>query len=393
MRMFEQVAAITLLNIKSLAHRLGTSSVIVVGICGVVAVLVALLSMAQGFRATLEGEAPPSRIIVVREGATSEINGAITFEQAAVIRNLRGISRSDGTPMIGFESYVSVNIPKQANASAANVPFRGVSAASFDVRPEFEIVEGRMFEFGRNEIVVGVGAANQFAGLSLGESIRLRNVDWQVVGLFQAQDSIHQSEIWTDVLMLNAAFNRGSNYSSLVAELDSSDSFALLEQQIAADRRLTAKPHRVTDYYSAQSESTSQLILGVGYLIIAIMAVGSVFAVLNTMHAAISTRSVEIATLRAIGFGATPLVLALMLEALLLALLGGAIGAGISYALFNGFTASTMGSNTQVSFDFLVSAENIKNGIVLAAFLGLLGGLLPAIRAARIDIASGLREF
>lgn len=391
MGLLSQITAISLMNLRNIPARLGPSMVIVVGIGGVVTVLVALLAMAQGFQATMQGTGYDDRVIILRAGSNSEINGSITFDQANIISNKPGILKNGSDPLIAGESYVSVNVVKRANDSTANASFRGISEYSFQVRPEVTIVAGRNIEFGKFEIIAGAGAASQFLGLEIGNTLNLRNTEWEVVGIFDTGGSIYDSEIWTDALMLNSVFGRGSTYSSMAARLSSSEEFEQLKTALESDPRLTSKIQRESEFYVAQSETTSQLITGVGVTVISIMAIGAVFAVLNTMYSAVSVRSVEIATLRALGFSRVPIVFSVIVESMLLALVGGSAAGLFTYFFFNGFTASTIGTNTQVSFEFMVTPELIATGIALATILGIVGGLFPSVRAARLQLTAALR--
>lgn len=391
MEFFLQTMAISSMNLRNIPTRFGSSLVIVVGIGGVVAVLIALLAMAEGFRATMLGAGHDDRAIILRAGSNSEINGSITFEQANIISNKSGILRNSSGPLIAGESYVSVNLSKRANGSNANVPFRGVSEMSFQVRPEVNLVAGRNIEFGKFEIIVGAGVASQFEDLDIGNTLSLRNAEWEVVGIFDAKESIYNSEIWTDVLKLNSVFGRGSTYSSMAVRLSSSGEFERLRAELASDPRLTTKIQLESEFYAEQSQTTNQLITAVGVTVSSIMAIGAVFAVLNTMYSAVSMRSVEIATLRALGFGRVPIVISVIIESMVLALVGGCLAGLCTYLFFNGLTASTIGANTQVSFEFMVTAELIVTGIMIALMLGIIGGLLPSISAAKKKITTALR--
>lgn len=391
MAVLKQIVAISLMNLRNIPQRLGPSLVIVVGIGGVVMVLVALLSMAQGFRSTLEGTGSDARALILRSGSTSEINGAISYEQANIIENLPAIAKGKSGPLVARETYVSVNIKKRGNNSGAYVPFRGVSENSFTVRPEFKLLSGRNIERGEFEVIVGINAANQFLGLDVGRQVSLRGTNWDVVGTFSAEGSINESEIWGDVLIVNSQFNRGNSYSSMLAQMAANSVPKQLQAEMDNDRRLVHAAHRETDFYAAQANNTTAIIEGVGIAVSSIMAIGAIFAILNTMYSSVSGRVVEIATLRALGFGNTPVVFSVMLESLILALAGGILGGVLTFLIFNGFTASTFGASTQVSFDFQVTSELVVSGITLACVLGLIGGLLPAISAARVPITVALR--
>jgi len=391
MSLQSQIYSISLMNIQNISARVGSSMVIVVGIGGVVAVLVALLAMAHGFEDTMQGTGHEDRVIILQAGSNSEINGAISFEHANIISNKDGIRQRASGPLMAGESYVSVNVSKRVNNSPASVAFRGVSEKSFKVRPEVEIVAGRNIEFGKFEVIVGVGASDQLSGLEIGSTLSLRKAEWQVVGVFDTGGSIYDSEIWTDVLMLNSVFGRGSTFSSLAISLSSSEGFDQLEAALTSDPRLNTKIQRESDFYGAQSRTTNRMIVGVGTVVGAIMGVGAIFSVLNTMYSAVSVRSVEIATLRALGFSRFPIVISVIVESMLLALIGGCLAGGLVFLFFNGFTASTIGANTQVSFEFMVTAELIATGIVIALVLGAVGGMFPAVSAARMEITVALR--
>jgi len=275
------------------------------------------------------------------------------------------------------------------------VPLRGVEPAAFKVRDNVRIVQGRMIEWGRNEVVVGAGAAAEFAGLGVGSRLQVGRNEWQVVGVFTAGGGIAESEIWTDAKVLQAAYNRGDSFQSVYAKLTSACAFTQFKDALTTDPRLNVKVLRQSEYYAEQSTAVTRLITTLGFLIAALMAVGAVFGALNTMYSAVSTRRREIATLRALGFGGGPVVLSVMIEALLLALVGGGMGGGLAYLAFDGFHTATMNwqSFSQVTFAFDVTPQLLARGITWAAFIGLAGGLFPAVRAARLPIAAALREL
>ena len=387
-----QTFAITLMNLRSLPARIGPSLVIVVGIAGVVAVLVSLLSMAKGFSATLNGVSDEGRVVVLRGGSTDEMSSGIGTQQARLIVTKPGVAREDNDALAAGETYVIADIPKRGNDSPANLPLRGVEPTSFAIRDEVRIVQGRNIKFGRYELIAGVKAANQFQGLDVGNRLPLRGVDWEVVGLFETGGTIHESETWVDNALLVSNLNRGGGYTSMIVKLESPLDYDQFKQALDDDPQLETNPIRESDYYSGQSEGITGLIENFGYSVGFVMAIGAVFAALNTMYSAVSTRSVEIATLRALGFGSTPVVISVMVEALVLASLGGAIGAGLAFVFFNGYTASTMGGTfSQVSFDFAVTEDLIVRGILWSLFIGLIGGLVPSIAAARQPVTVALR--
>ena len=385
--MLDQILQITLLNLRNLPSRLGSSSVIVVGIAGVVGVMVAILAMAGGFRSVLENTADETRAIVMRDGASGELSSGISREAIDIILTLENVR------LASPELFVIVDAPKRSNGESANLVVRGVSQAAFDIRPELKITAGRMFETGKRELIAGRGASAEFEKVEIGNRLQMRDAEWQVVGLFETGGDAHESEVWGDLPVTQSTFRRGAGVNTLRIRFDTPDMIDDIKRRIAEDPRLDLKATSESEYYSSQSESLSNLITGFGYTIAIIMAVGAVFAALNTMYSAVSTRSVEIATLRALGFGGMPVLVSVMIEALALALLGGLLGGFVAYVLFNGMTVSTLNnvSFSQVAFDFVVSAELIYQGLVWAIGLGFIGGLFPAARAARLPIATALR--
>ena len=393
MRTFSEIHAITRLNLSNLVNRLGTSLIVVVGIGGVVGVLVSMLAMAQGFIDTVQTAGSDDRAILLRVGSSSELNGGIFVNHASIISSLPGIARENDEPLAAIETYVTASFQNIYNGKNANVPVRGVSKNSFRVRPEILIESGRKPKSGLFELIVGRAVAKQYVGLDLGSNVNIRNTDWQVVGHFSAAGSVFESEIWGDINAINNAYNRDNLSSSMLVQLQSTKSLAELKVALANDRRLNVKATRESTYYVAQSQGTGDLITQVGLVVAVIMSVGALFAALNTLYSAVSTRAVEIAILRALGFGTTPIVFSVMAEALLLALVGGILGATLSYLFFNGYTASTMGGTyTQVFFKFQVSLTLIGIGILLALTLGFIGGIFPALSAARLPIATVLRR-
>ena len=384
--MFGQIYEITLLSLRNLPSRLGSSSVIVVGIGGVVGVLVALLAMAKGFEATMDRAGSPDRAIVMRGGSTSELSSGLGPQEMAVIESFSEVTAASG------ELYLVADVPKRSNQSPANLAIRGVEQAAFDIRREISIIEGRTFETGKTEMIAGRGAVAEFQGIEVGSTIKLRDSTWTIVGMFEADGSVYESEVWADLATAQSIFRREGNVSSMRVRLASPDVAGLLSERVKEDPRLDLTLTPEDEYFRNQSQQLTALIENFGYAVAAIMAVGAIFAALNTMYTAVSTRTVEIATLRALGFGGTPVVISVVLEALLLAVLGGGIGAAVAYFGFNGWTVSTLsGAFSQVAFDFTVTPELLIYGIVWAVGLGLIGGLFPAVRAARLPITTALR--
>ncbi len=387
-----QVFAITGMNLRNLPSRLGPSLVVVIGIAGVVLVLIALLSMARGFEATLKGTGQADRAIVLRGGSDSEMSSWISPQHADLIRTKPGIATGEPGVLAATEIYVIADVPKKGSKTDANLPLRGVEARSFEIRDEVRIVDGRSLEFGKFELIAGVNAVDQFQGLDIGSILKLRGADWEVVGHFATDGTIHESEVWVDTQVLGSNLKRGAGGTSMVVRLESLHEFDVLEQAMDDDPQLETQLRKETVYYSEQSERLTALIENFGYFVASIMAIGAIFAALNTMYSAVSTRSVEIATLRALGFGPLSVVVSVMVEALILAMIGGALGASLAFVMFNGYTASTMGGTfSQVSFDFAVTPDLVVRGVVWSCLLGLAGGLLPSITAARQPITVALR--
>ena len=381
----------TRIGIAGLPQRWGASLVIVVGIAGVVGVLVAMLAMGEGFKATLASTGSTGSAILLRAGSQAETNSVIRRDQVPLLATLPGIARgTDGRPLASPELSQVVNLPTMAEGTDANVQFRGVGPAGWMIRPQLEIVQGRRFTPGMREIVVGAGTHQQFRGLEVGNQLKLANQLWTVVGRFKSGDS-HDSELWADADVLGPAYQR-SAFQSVTVKLDGKDGLARLKAALAADPRLKLDIETTRDYYGRQSEGLTRLIRILGTVIGGIMAIGAVFGALNTMYAAVAGRAREIATLRALGFRGLPVVAAVMLETMLLALLGGLLGAALAWLLFNGYTVSTLGQNfSQVVFQFRVSPELLWTGLKWALGIGLVGGLFPALRAARLPVTDALR--
>jgi putative ABC transport system permease protein len=390
-----QTIAVTALNLRTIPQRLGSSGVAIVGIAGVVVVLVSVLSIAAGFTAAMRDSGSPTRAIVMRSGADSEMTSGLGGPEVEVIKQAPGMRRAGQTPLASAELYVIIDIPKKSTNTSANVPMRGLDRSAAQVRDEASIVEGRMFEFGTNEIVVGRGASAQFAGLTVGNELRSGQNSWKVVGVFEADGGVSETEIWCDARVLQGAYRRGNTYQTVLARLDSADSFNTFRDWLTSNPQVNVQVRRETEYYAQQSRALSSLIQGVGFGIAALMGIGAVFGAILTMYTAVSTRSREIATLRALGFNTTSVVVSVLVESIALAAIGGAIGGLVAYLAFNGYRTSTMNFQTfsQVAFAFRVTPQLLVLGLVYALLMGLVGGLFPAIRAARLPIPSALREL
>lgn len=383
----------TRLGISSLPQRWGASLVIVVGIAGVVGVLVAMLAMGEGFSATLKGTGSDRNAILLRGGAQAETNSVITRDQAVLVQSLPGIARDgEGRPLASPELSQVVTLPSKSDGSDTNVQIRGVTAAGWMVRPRVRIVEGRRFEPGKRELTVGSGVVSQFRGVSVGNTLEFANQDWKVVGVFRSGDS-HDSELWADADTLAATYQRNA-YQSVTVRLEGKGALKTLKAALDEDPRLKLDAETTRQYYNKQASGLKKLIDVLGTVIGAIMAVGAVFGALNSMYAAVAGRAREIATLRALGFRGMPVVVGVMLETMTLALVGGVLGGLLAWLIFNNYSVSTLGSNfSQVVFAFKVSPALLWSGLKWALGIGLVGGLLPALRAARMPVTDALRAI
>jgi putative ABC transport system permease protein len=392
--MLSQTVAITGINLKSIPERWGASLVIVVGLAGVVAVFTALLAMAEGFQATLKSAGRADVAMVLRGGSDAELNSALVRDQVTLIKQAPGIRRdSDDQPLASAEMIVIAVLAKKGDRRAgANVTVRGIGPMGMKLRPLVRIVEGRMFETGKRELIVGRGVTRQFDGVRVGETLRVRGSDWTVVGVFDSGDAT-ESELWCDVEVAQTTFNR-QGFSSVRAVLDGANAMTTFKDALSAEPRLSVDVQTEQEYYSGQTRQFRATLGVLASIVTAIMGLGALFAALNTMYAAVAARAREIATLRAIGFGGLPVVLSVMIESLVLALIGGALGAVIAYVLFNGLSVSTLGQNfSQVVFAFKVTPVLVVRGLIIAVIIGMIGGFLPAIRAARMPVTTALREL
>jgi putative ABC transport system permease protein len=389
-----QARAATQLGIATIPQRLGSSAVVVVGIAGVVGVLVALLAMGAGFAATLNQGGSDDTAIVLRAGAQAELNSVISRDTVEIVSEMPQVQRgASGRPVASGELVVVAALPKRSTGLDANVEVRGVGERAWELRPALHIINGRKFTPGMRELIVGRRAREQFRGIDVGSTLRLNNQAWQVVGEFEAGDA-SDSDLWGDAEVVGPTYKRGSSRTSVTVKLADPGMFEAFRAQLATDPRLKVDVRTTRAYYREQTMRLTALITGLGNAIGVIMGIGAVFGALNSMYAAVATRTREIATLRAVGFRATPVVASVMLETMLLALAGGALGAGIAWLLFDHYTASTLGSNfTQIVFAFRVTPELLWRGIKWALAMGLLGGLFPALRAARHSVTEGLREL
>jgi putative ABC transport system permease protein len=390
-----QIGSVTKVGLMSIPQRRGSVGAAIFGIAGVVGVLVGVLSMAAGFKQALAASGSPDAAIVLRSGSDDEMSSGLGREETRIIADAPGLARGPEGALASPELFVIINLPKRSSGTDVNVPLRGVEQAAFHVRDKLKIIQGRPFEWGKSQVLVGAGAAQEFAGLEVGKKVRVGQNEWEVVGVFSAGGGTAESEIWTDATVLQNAYHRGNSFQSVFAKLTSASAFQQFKDALTTDPRLNVKVVSQPDYYAEQSTRMTTLITTLGVLVASLMAVGAVFGALNTMYNSVSARTREIATLRALGFGSGAVVVSVMLESLVLALVGGAIGAGVAYGSLNGFHTATLNwlSFSQVTFAFDVTPELLTRGITWATVIGLVGGLLPAIRAARMPVAAALREL
>ena len=395
MNWLSQTIAVTAVTIRSIPQRFGSSVVAIIGIAGVVVVFTSVLSIAEGFRAAMRGTGDPQTVIVLRSGSDTEMTSGFGGEEARLITEAPGIERGPEGVHASPELFVIIAVPLNRSHTDANVPLRGLSPIALKVRPAFRIAEGRMFRTGTSEIIVGRAASQQFSGLSIGSTVVSGKTSWQVVGIFDADGSVAESELWCDAKVLQNAYARGNSYQSVYLRLETTDSLQKLKDALTTDPRLNVTVVREPDYYAQQSQVLQSIIRTVGIAIAVLMGLGAVFGAVNTMYSAVASRTREIATLRALGFGSTPVVLSVLGEALLLSLIGGSIGGLIAWAAFDGYQTATMNwqSFSQVAFAFAVTPELLGRGLIYAAAMGFLGGLLPAIRAARLPVVTALRQL
>jgi putative ABC transport system permease protein len=395
-RWIRQTVAVTALNLRTISARLSSSAVAIIGIAGVVVVFVSVLSIGAGFASAMNGSGASDRGLVMRSGADGEMTSGLTGSEVDVVKQAPGIRRDVGTPLVSAELYVIVDIPKKVTPDvAANVPMRGIEPAGMQLRDEVSIVAGRMFEFGTSEVIVGRGASGQFVNLNVGDTIVSGQNRWQVVGLFEADGGVAETEIWCDARVLQGAYRRGNTYQSVLAKLDTTASFDAFRDWLTSNPQLSVAVRRENEYYAGQSQAMTRLIRTIGYSIASLMGIGAVFGAILTMYTAVASRAREIATLRALGFNSSSVLVSVLGESLALGAIGGLLGGLGAYLGFNGFQTSTMNFQTfsQVAFAFLVTPRLLALGLAYALAMGLIGGLFPAIRAIRTPIPSALREL
>ncbi|HEX7348494.1 MAG TPA: ABC transporter permease [Rhodanobacteraceae bacterium] len=386
---------VTGVGLATLPSRWGASSVIVIGIAGVVGVLVALLAMGVGFQTMLQGTGSTDTAIVTRAGSQGESQSVLPHNDAVLIGQQAGVARdAQGQPLASPELLLAANLPKK-NGEDANVTVRGVGAEAWAVRPKLKLIAGRKFKTGTLELDVGKNVAGEFKGMAVGDSVKLGTQEWKIVGEFDSGDA-YNSEIWADEGTIGPVFRRGQSVSSVLVRLTSPAAFSTFKAALATNPQLKVDAETTHKYFTDQSAGLNKLIRYLGTTIAAIMAIGAIFGALNSMYAAVAARAREIATLRAVGFRGTPVVVSVLLETMLLALVGGVLGALVAWLVFGHYTASTMAGSmslTQMIFQFRVTPELVWNGIKWALAIGFVGGVFPALRAARLPVTTALREL
>lgn len=393
MNSIRQICAVVAMNLRNLPRRSGASFVIVIGSAGVVAVLVAVLAMAAGMARTLQGTGHDDRAIILRNGSASESGSALSRDAARIVLDSPGIKHdADGAPVGSAEPLRLLKLFRRDDASEVTAVLRGVGTRASLVRPEVKIIEGRMFRRSVNELIVGRAAKAQYRGTEIGSRIATRTATWLVVGTFTSNGDAHESELMADADTVMSA-DGGSTYGSVTVLLDAPNSLRTLRDSLTSNPALRVDVTRERDYFARQSSTVSRLLRVLLYVVGSIMGLGAIFGALNTMYSAVSTRTTEIATLRAIGFGPAPIVASVLIEALLLGAAGGILGACLAWLFLNGHTVSTTQGSAyaQLIFDISVTLQLAAIGVAVSSVIGFIGGLFPALRAARVPIASALR--
>ena len=391
-----QIFAVMLLNLRTVPARLGSSTVAIIGIAGVVIVFVSVLSISAGFSAVMTGSGSPTRAIILRAGAETELTSAIEGTEVRVIKEAPGIMRDGDTTVATADLYVIIDIPKASSpTTSANVPVRGIEPEAMKVHSDVSLIEGRMFNFGTNEVIVGRAANQQYANTKIGDTIVSGQNRWEVVGVFEADGGLPETEIWCDVHNLQSVYRRTNSFSTILVKLISPQDFATLKDWLTENPQVHVSVRREDEFYASQSETMTRLINTLGFGIAGLMGIGAIFGAVLTMYTAVASRTREIGTLRALGFNSLCVIVSVLAESMVLGAIGGLIGGTGAFLMFNGYQTSTMNFQTfsQVAFAFRVTPALLATGILYALVIGLFGGLLPAIRAASLPIPSALREL
>ncbi|WP_440959834.1 ABC transporter permease [Oceanicaulis sp. LC35] len=386
--MFSQIAAVTSINLRSIPQRWGMSLATILSIALVVGVLLGFLAMANGFRATVSGTGSESIAVILRSGAQAELNSGFGRDTVRLIETAPGVARdADGNAILSAELYVITDATKRSTGNDASLSLRGVDEMAPRLRENFQLVEGRMFAEGSNEIVVGEGVIREFSGFDLNTTIRMGPNEWRIVGIFSTGGSVFDSEIWADIGTVQNLYNRGASYQSIRVQLDGDNGLAELQEYAENEPRLDLDVTTEKDFFAQSAGGLSNLIMYLGWPLAIIMAVGALAGAWNAMYASVDSRVREIATLRTLGFSGFAAFVGTLVESLMLAFIGGLVGALITYFVFDGVSASTMGGSfTQVVFSFAVTIQSVISGVILALVVGLFGGFFPALRASRVPL-------
>lgn len=387
-----QISAVVMMNIRSLPQRVWMSLATLIAIAIVVAVLLAFLAMANGFKQTVKGTGSQDIGVVLRQGSQAELNSVLLGDVVDIIETAPGIASDDNGPIVSGELYVIVDGKRKSTGREVNLPLRGLDLKGIALRDNIEIIEGRAFTPGTNELMVGESVLMEFDGFELDKTIRLNNIEWKVVGVFSAGGSVFGSELWADAKTIQSQFNRGNSVQVMRVKLKTPGDIQPLKDFFANDPRTNLDVFVENDYYAQQSQGMSDLIFYLGWPLAIAMAIGALAGALNTMYTSVSQRATEIATLRAIGFSGFSAFCGTLAEALVLSVIGGLIGGLAAFLLFDGITASTLGGSfTQIVFDFEISAAGFLHAIQLALVIGFIGGFFPALRAARLPVVVAFR--
>src|SRR6187455_1758096 len=394
---FAQIAAVTGMNLRNIPQRWSSSLVAVLGIGGVTLVLVALLSIAAGFRVALEGSGSDDVAMVLRGGSSNELSSGFGPDTVTVVGDAPGVKKDpkSNKPMLSPELYVLVDGRMRGKDATTNLPLRGVSTMAPMLRKKFTMVEGRMFREGTNEIIVGDGAVKQYEGLEVGKTVRWGTTEWVVVGRFTDAGGIAESEVWGDTPIVQQSWRRGNSFQSIRVKLNNTESLKTLKDALSKDPRVRVGVQTERSFYADQQKLMSTIINNVGWALAIMMGIAALFAALNTLYNAVATRVREIATLRAMGFNGWAVMISVLVEAMIQGAVGGLIGGLLAFLTFNGMHSSTMNwaSFSQMTFAFTVTPKLMITGIIYGLILTFVAGILPGIRAARLPITAGLREL
>jgi len=383
-----QIAAVTAVNLAGLSQRLWTSLVIVVGMACVVGVLLSMLSFSAGLARSIESAAAPDRAIVIRNGGRDEYGTAITREAVVAISNAPGMRKDeDGQPIASAENLNNTPVIRRDGRLPVRMVLRGVGPKVLALRPELRLVSGRMFRPGTHELIAGTAAQAQFEGLGVGDKVIMPDGEWEIVGSFETGGDLLEGQVLGDAETVMAS-RRSPGFGSLIVRLESPDAFDSFASALRANPALDVDVQRQSDFYAQSAGQFTNFFTTIAYMLGSIIAVGALFGTVNIMHSAVASRTREIATLRALGYGAAPVAISVLAEALFLAIVGTVIGAAVAWLLFDGNRNSWGGF---VVFDLAITPRLLLIGTLWALSIAFLGAVIPAIRAARLQVATALR--